>query len=389
MKSNTLKLGLAVLAATAALLAACGDSSSASSDENGNSSASNKPVEHATLDDAGACAPSRYGETIFVTSESELYFCSGKKWVLLDDGEDDGTSSVASGTGNGSSSGATSAESDVVSSSSLDESANSSGSDPASLSNNEEGNGSSSSADTAGTSSEELVSSSSSLELQNVDVFCGAVVYDTTTHFCDIRDSSVYRMVRIGSLTWMAENLNYEYKINGVSYGSYCYGARADSCAKYGRLYTWAAAMDSATTGCGNGKECAADTGSVQGVCPAGWHLPSYYGQTHMSSNLWYGEWDDLFAAVGGQPTAGAALKTSSGWADNGNGSDAYGFSALPSGYGNGGRYWAAGAFAYFWSSSEASAGTAYHMHLPNTSARAYLVDDVKSDRYAVRCVKE
>jgi len=60
----------------------------------------------------------------------------------------------------------------------------------------------------------------------------------------------------------------------------------------------------------------------VRGVCPKGWHLPSK------------SEWDTLIDTVGGWYTAaGSMLKSTSGWSDNGNGTDAYGFAALPAGH--------------------------------------------------------
>ena len=135
----------------------------------------------------------------------------------------------------------------------------------------------------------------------------------------DSRDGQNYRTIKIGMQTWMAQNLNYE------SAGSYCYNDSASNCAKYGRLYTWAAAMDSAGTwssngkGCGYGKTCS-PTYPVRGVCPDGWHLP-----TQM-------EWNTLFMAVGGQSIAGKKLKSLSGWDRDGNGTDDFLFSALPAG---------------------------------------------------------
>ena len=82
--------------------------------------------------------------------------------------------------------------------------------------------------------------------------------------------------------------------------------------------------MDSAGTwstngkGCGYGSICS-PTYSVRGVCPSGWHLPDST------------EWERLFAAVGGVSTAAIKLKAASGWPD-GNGTDDYAFSALPTG---------------------------------------------------------
>lgn len=112
----------------------------------------------------------------------------------------------------------------------------------------------------------------------------------------DERDCQVYRTVTIGGQTWMAQNLNYLPK----SGDSYCYDGDDSYCEKYGRLYVRAAVS-----------------------CPSGWHVPDD------------SEWQTLFASVGGQSKASAALRASSGWEEKHpdlEDEDAYGFSALPSG---------------------------------------------------------
>ena len=199
----------------------------------------------------------------------------------------------------------------------------------------------------------------------------------------DERDGQIYKTVKIGNQWWMAENLNYEYKVNDSTYGSYCYNNSADSCAKYGRLYTWAAAMDSTTTGCGYGKSCTA-THPVQGICPSGWHLPDTV------------DWHDLIVAAGGKYSAGAKLKSTSGWendrwGNDGNGTDAFGFSALPSGYmSRSGDYHTAGGYAYIWSSFEYITGlVAYEMGLRCDVADAYVERGSEDSGYAVRCIKD
>ena len=193
----------------------------------------------------------------------------------------------------------------------------------------------------------------------------------------DSRNGKTYKWVKIGGQVWMAENLNYEYK-KGVSvYGNWCYRDSTKYCAQYGRLYSWAAAMDSVTTGCGYGKACAASSGRVRGVCPDGWHLPST------------AEWDTLFIAVGGRGTAGTKLKSTSGWSNNGNGDDIFGFSALPSGNRTG-TFDYAGSDAYFWSSTTTNNMIyAYYMHLYHNSANAERSYTEKGYGVAVRCVKD
>jgi len=127
----------------------------------------------------------------------------------------------------------------------------------------------------------------------------------------DSRDGKVYRTVKIGKQTWMAENLNYS---DADSIGR-CYDDEPSNCEKYGKLYDWDAAMK---------------------ACPKGWHLPSY------------GEWDTLYEHIGAGKMLyfdiDKKLKTKSGWTKEtreddedrtlklNNGTDDYGFTALPAG---------------------------------------------------------
>lgn len=194
----------------------------------------------------------------------------------------------------------------------------------------------------------------------------------------DTRDGQTYKTVSIGTQTWMAQNLNYKTESN-----SYCYNGEESNCSKYGRLYTWAAAMDSVGSwsangkGCGYGKTCS-PTYPVRGVCPEGWHLPT---QT---------EWNTLFTAVGGQSKAGKMLKSTSGWNSSGNGTDAYSFSALPAGgRGGNGHFNYEGNNAYFWSSTDDNSYYAYSMILYYNGDYAGLDDGNEGYGFSVRCVKD
>lgn len=230
-------------------------------------------------------------------------------------------------------------------------------------------------------------SSSSELKREQCDV-------DTDGNcFKDERDGQTYRTVIIGTQTWMAENLNYAY--TGVPYKyendasdsiSWCYGNDPAYCAKYGRLYTWAAAMDSVgawtenSKGCGYGKACS-PTYPVQGVCPSGWHLPTEE------------EFRTLFTTVGGDSIAGAMLKTTSGWNRSGNGAtgmDGYSFAALPSGYReNDGVYYAKGGYAYFWTSSVMIDNYVHSVILIYNNDNAILNGHPMFSIHSVRCVKD
>lgn len=223
---------------------------------------------------------------------------------------------------------------------------------------------SSSSSVTPKSSSSKKVESSSSKVTEPVEV--------TTGSMTDSRDGQTYKTVKIGSQTWMAQNLNYETE------NSFCYNDTASYCAKYGRLYTWAAAVGKSESECGYGNTCSLLSGSIQGVCPIGWHLPSKV------------EWETLFNAVGGQSTAGIALRSSFGWYSNGNGSDAFSFSALPAGYGTGiGCYYIEGHSANFWGSTEYYSNYAFSMYLAYIYDLAGLNTYDKNNRFSVRCLKD
>ena len=228
---------------------------------------------------------------------------------------------------------------------------------------------SSSSVALSSSSSSVIPSSSSSKVTESAEV--------TKESITDTRDGHSYKTVTIGSQTWMAQNLNYE------TANSYCYSDNASNCTKYGRLYTWAAAMDSVGSwsangkGCGYGKTCS-PTYPVRGVCPEGWHLPT---QT---------EWNTLFTAVGGQSTAGKMLKSTSGWNSSGNGTDAYSFSALPAGgRGGNGHFNYEGNNAYFWSSTDDNSYYAYSIILYYNGDYAGLDDGNEGYGFSVRCVKD
>jgi len=177
----------------------------------------------------------------------------------------------------------------------------------------------------------------------------------------DHREDRLYKTVKIGGKTWMAENLNYE------TVDSWCYQNSDDNCAKYGRLYKWSAAKR---------------------ACPDDWHLPTR------------AEWSALVKAAGGD-NAGTKLKSKNGWDRNGNGTDNYGFSALPAGYrSNSGKFGFAGEFGAWWTATEYKSGLAYYREIwwadngvgennNDDSEKEGDDDDGTADGgYSVRCVR-
>ena len=196
----------------------------------------------------------------------------------------------------------------------------------------------------------------------------------------DSRDGHRYKTVKIGNQWWMAQNLNYETK-----YGSSCYNDDVSNCTKYGRLYTWATAIGKSEEQCGCGNSCDLGSDIVQGVCLAGWHLPSRT------------EWETLIAAVGDLFTAGAKLKARTGWTAYGGitNEDAYGFSALPAGEATAKKnglffnFGLAGDIASFWSATQYDEDYAIVMGMSYDSDFADQGRYGKEHGLSVRCLQD
>ena len=195
----------------------------------------------------------------------------------------------------------------------------------------------------------------------------------------DERDGQVYKTVKIGVQVWMAENLNFEYKVadenTGVkkTIGNYC---NEDDCLKFGRYYTWATAMDSAGVysengmGCGYGLTCT-PVYPVRGICPKGWHLPDE------------SEWNALYKLVNSKKGAlqSIAFETCP------LATDVSGFSALPAGGYYGGYFSDVGKVAYFWGATESNSDNAGNWGLG--ADLASLQDVSKIFGFAVRCIQD
>ena len=189
----------------------------------------------------------------------------------------------------------------------------------------------------------------------------------------DPRDGMVYKTTTIGGQVWMAENLNY-FDIEGAPSSiknDWCYWDKPENCESAGRLYTWKVA---------------------QRVCPEGWRLPTNE------------DWTALLTAVGADTlnpiawTGANVLKSKSGWENGGNGTDDFGFTALPAG-----RKFSTkvqdgftnhGCSAYMWSATEpditAGADTlAFSLELNCSNENALVNTMKKTEGLSVRCVKD
>jgi len=260
------------------------------------------------------------------------------------------TPESSSGTAGSSSSLGSSSSSNASSSSStqtVSSSGYSSGSLPASSSGE---SGTSSSGISVGVSSSSAISIQSSSSIQTGIISGEPVIYMGET----------YETVVIGTQTWMARNLNYN--VNS----SRCYENKPENCQKYGRLYSWFTANE---------------------ICPPDYHLPTKE------------EWEVLTTFVGGSAVlgsyrAGKKLKAKSDWKDNGNGTDDYGFTALPGGYGiQNNTYDDINEYGYWWSATPYSDNYAELICINYSEDYAKFCnfgnDGDKGRVYSVRCVKD
>lgn len=209
--------------------------------------------------------------------------------------------------------------------------------------------------------------------LSSNNCYYGAVYGDDLIDDRDSQNPQTYKTVIIGTQTWMARNLNYN-----VS-GSRCYNDNTTYCDKYGRLYSWATAIDIPSI-C-NTAICHPPLPN-QGICPNGWHLPSRE------------EWTTLVNYASKRGESGRILKNNSwpwmgmAWRDAN--IDFYGFSALP-----GGDYWDFyGRFdleyhsGSWWTASE-NGKNAYIFYMSIEFDYVNYLDPSKSNLYSVRCVKD
>ena len=377
---NNKLLGALSVACISLLFSACGSENSASAEDEYSSSS--------------VIASSSSSEA--TQSSSSIASTSSSSWQALSSSHrDDSSSSSAMETSSSSAieiaSSSSTIRNDSLSSSAIESSSSSAVEIASSSSSPRNDNSSSSVMETSSSSAIEIASSSSTIRNDNSssssettqssssseNISAGSVYDATAKTLKDLRDGKTYKTVTIGDQTWMADNLNYETE------NSYCYDDDPSNCAKYGRLYTWAAAMDSVGKWSTNGKGCGfpntcSPTYPVRGICPEGWHLPDTT------------EWKTLFTAVGGSSTAGTALKSTSGWDSSGNGTDSFGFSALPAGYRyDDGDYNNEGYYADFWSSTERNSRSAYYMLLRYDVGTAHLFNNLKNHGFSVRCLKD
>ncbi len=169
----------------------------------------------------------------------------------------------------------------------------------------------------------------------------------------DSRDGKVYKTVKIGTQTWLAENLSYK-----TTTGSFAFDLDESIAERYGRLYDW----KTATT-----------------ACPRGWHLPSN------------AEWNQLIEFLGGDSIAGSKVKAAKGWMPtNAAGNNSSGFCGLGAGYRHDDcTFGSLGLNANFWSATPVDSTLVWGRNLNYMSEKVNLRKYSRTNFYSIRCVKD
>ena len=144
-------------------------------------------------------------------------------------------------------------------------------------------------------------------------------------------ESQWYHTIQIGGQCWMKENLNVgemilgsQTQTNNGTIEKYCYGNLSAICDERGGLYIWDELMQYSTEE------------RAQGICPDGWHIPTdeelkvLEGMVDSNFPIGHPVWDQTDWRGF---DAGNNLKSTSGWVNNGNGTDMYGYRLLTTGY--------------------------------------------------------
>jgi uncharacterized protein (TIGR02145 family) len=206
-------------------------------------------------------------------------------------------------------------------------------------------------------------------------------------------DGNAYKTVTIGDQTWMAENLRttkyndctpielaedsaYWVEKGVNSLGLYCYYNNDPNkyAATSGALYNWHAV-------------------NTDNLCPTGWHVPTDDEWTTFESYLSLQGLLNVWSAPN-ELAMGTALKSTTDWGSSANGTDLYGWNALPSGHRNRSNHFfemddpISGNSTYYWSSSE-SPGQVWHRRL--STGKTLYRDDLwgKTFGVSVRCLKD
>lgn len=180
-------------------------------------------------------------------------------------------------------------------------------------------------------------------------------------------EGKTYHTVLIGDQCWIKENLDVGTMILGAQEQTdngiiekYCYADDPNNCDTYGGLYQWNEAIQYVTNE------------GMQGICPPGWHIPTYEELQTLKSTV---DNDGNSLKEIGQDSISTNIS---------------GFSALFAGGRNGnGSFSGLGYGTDFWSTTEYILVYAYTLKLIDVNSNIYLELFGMDLGFCVRCLKD
>jgi len=228
---------------------------------------------------------------------------------------------------------------------------------------------------------------------------CGGTAIDV--------DSNSYSSVQIGYQCWLTENMKVTHYPDGTpiphitgdaNWGNlqsnntddgYCfYDDISSNIEVYGLLYTWAAAMGD------NAIESNQVPSGVQGICPAGWHIPSDDEWKILELELGMSQVDineDGYRGTDqGSQLAGNASLWSNGNLEQNPSFGSTGFNALPSGRRSSSNGYSdyEGIIGFWWTSSLDYGATVWTRSIRHSFAGNLRNESGKSYGVSVRCLR-
>ena len=199
-----------------------------------------------------------------------------------------------------------------------------------------------------------------------VEFECGNDIIDT-------RDDRVYQTVSIGNRCWLKQSLNTglinqssNFPTNNNIIEKLCFNNDEANCQIYGALYTWNEMLKYNNT-------------AITGICPTGFIIPSKQ------------IFEELITFAGDGSIAGGKLKQTGTtlWnSPNTGATDAYGFTALPSGYLEGNVFLNINRNTIFWTSDSFDSDNAFAKLFSYNKAEVTDTTLSKNIAVSVRCMR-
>jgi uncharacterized protein (TIGR02145 family) len=170
---------------------------------------------------------------------------------------------------------------------------------------------------------------------------CTKISKSEFEYFTDVRDGQKYKVIRVGNLLWLAENLNYEFD------NCWCYNNDKENCKKYGKLYTW---------------------WSASKLIPRGWRLPTDR------------DWNELIDYFGGKDSMYIKFVV--------NQDERFKIPYCGMRFSDG-KFYGLGKIAGFWSGEEDNKNYAWVRYAKEEVTELSRGSTYKWEAFSVRCVKE